>query len=425
MTDHEREVRRICAQHSQQNALSYIKTLDVDAAAKAALRRCVHERESENKSQQQSTTRCAELQCVSAEKILSYIMVASVMTAEQPMEKPAKMIESLSASRNTDDSKQLFVNMARLQAICGGLTSIKETSTAVRCWSKFATTFNIVKRGQEFPPTVSGLLAWSRIFAVKTTYANYMYKLALACEMAGLSKDCFHHPSIIRAKRTISSLQGPAKEKRGIRLELLERLVGLAHSDNDKLSVLLNLVSYCFLLRVPSEGLPLEIGQQCDLSGPLAGASQSCLVLMDDRIVLRLRKRKNRKEGSVLTRFCWCKQSKSTCPVHAISEIVKHMKLRHKPFQNISGSDCLALLRSRLRRLGVPFPYEYETKDFRRGHARDLVRKPGGTLKEVMEMGQWKSPAMLAYLDVHQIETEAILEAHIAESASENEDSAE
>ena len=86
----------------------------------------------------------------------------------------------------------------------------------------------------------------------------------------------------------------------------------------------------------------------------------------------------------------------------------------------MSSNQCLASLRSRLKRLSVPFADSYETKDFRRGHARDLVRKPGSTLRNVMEMGQWKSPALLAYLYIEEIEAEAVVEAHIAESGSES-----
>ena len=81
----------------------------------------------------------------------------------------------------------------------------------------------------------------------------------------------------------------------------------------------------------------------------------------------------------------------------------------------------LKLLRARLNRLDVPFHESYETKDFRRGHARDLARKPNTTLKEIMQMGQWRSSALLKYLDLDEIETECVVEAHIAESESDGE----
>ena len=100
---------------------------------------------------------------------------------------------------------------------------------------------------------------------------------------------------------------------------------------------------------------------------------------------------------------------------------MKDLPLRTNLFKGVSGSDCLALLRTRLAKTGTPFALSYETKDFRRGDARDLVRKPGSTLREVMDMGQWKSHACQAYLDVDEIEAEAIIEAHILESDSDEE----
>ena len=58
-----------------------------------------------------------------------------------------------------------------------------------------AVAMNLVEVGAELPPSVAGLLAWSRIFSVKSTSSSYMSKLALACEIVGVSKDIFTiHP---------------------------------------------------------------------------------------------------------------------------------------------------------------------------------------------------------------------------------------
>ena len=48
-------------------------------------------------------------------------------------------------------------------------------------------------------------------------------------------------------------------------------------------------------------------------------------------------------------------------------------------------------------------------------------RRPSLTLKQIMEMGQWKSRAIEAYLDMDEIEAEALVEAHIQESGSDDE----
>ena len=68
--------------------------------------------------------------------------------------------------------------------------------------------------------------------------------------------------------------------------------------------------------------------------------------------------------------------------------------------------------------LQVPDAGLYRTHDFRRGHARDL-QLGGATLGEILAAGQWSSPAFLKYLDMMQLETEAVVEAHLDESDDE------
>ena len=63
----------------------------------------------------------------------------------------------------------------------------------------------------------------------------------------------------------------------------------------------------------------------------------------------------------------------------------------------------------------------YRTHDFRRGHARDL-QASGASLVEILQAGQWKSPAFLNYLDVNSLESEAVLQAHLEESSDSDDD---
>ena len=49
--------------------------------------------------------------------------------------------------------------------------------------------------------------------------------------------------------------------------------------------------------------------------------------------------------------------------------------------------------------LGIPDAEKYILQDFRKGHAGD-IRARGGTLREILEAGEWRSPAFLRYFDV-------------------------
>ena len=51
-------------------------------------------------------------------------------------------------------------------------------------------------------------------------------------------------------------------------------------------------------------------------------------------------------------------------------------------------------------------------------HLRFSVGTP---LWKILEAGEWRSPAFLSYLDVHGLETELVVQAHLAESGSDDE----
>ena len=66
----------------------------------------------------------------------------------------------------------------------------------------------------------------------------------------------------------------------------------------------------------------------------------------------------------------------------------------------------------------VPDCEQHRRQYLRRGHARDLQIRGAG-LAEILDAGQWPSPAFLKYLDVHALEASAVLEAHMDESSDD------
>ena len=90
------------------------------------------------------------------------------------------------------------------------------------------------------------------------------------------------------------------------------------------------------------------------------------------------------------------------------------------PFEAFDAKSALSILRGWLQHLGIPDALAYRTHDIRRGHARDLM-KGGARLHEILAAGDWKSAAFLKYLDSVELESGATLEAHVAESSSDDE----
>ena len=134
---------------------------------------------------------------------------------------------------------------------------------------------------------------------------------------------------------------------------------------SQKLFAMLWLVAYTFLLRVPSEGLPMSRGEAGDEDG------QSVLWLRDNILFLKLKRRKNRQRGSLLSRACTCAASELMCPVHVLWHgFFMHLPVGAQPWASVSPSDARRELRRTLEFLRVPDADMYGTHDFRRGHAK-------------------------------------------------------
>ena len=44
----------------------------------------------------------------------------------------------------------------------------------------------------------------------------------------------------------------------------------------------------------------------------------------------------------------------------------------------------------------------------------------GASLFEILEAGEWRSPAFMKYLDYHRLEADVVVQAHVDESDDEN-----
>ena len=78
----------------------------------------------------------------------------------------------------------------------------------------------------------------------------------MVCELQGIDTRVFGAPELRRARTALKKREGPSRVKQFIVQELTRRLVNLAAIDGDYRSAILYLVTYAFLLRMPSEALP-------------------------------------------------------------------------------------------------------------------------------------------------------------------------
>ena len=269
----------------------------------------------------------------------------------------------------------------------------------------------------DLPPKVNELLAWSTLFRCKKTFSNYLNYVRLGCELQSVDSSVFDNPMLQRAKRSIEK-KGKyiARGQMFLRMNDVRDLLTLADGITPwRPLAMLFLASYIFLLRVPSEGLPITVNSNgiCD--------GHAVISFNKDELVLNLKSRKNRQHGSSLRRGCWCQKCKATCPVHVLGAWFKSLPPGQRPFANINQKLALSELRRWLRILEVPGADKYKLHDFRRGHGRDL-QASGSNLATILAAGEWKSPAFLCYLDRVELENEAVAEAHFQAHLDESSD---
>ena len=317
------------------------------------------------------------------------------------------------------EAKRAWVDKARTASLLGSCPdSHKSFNSGTKAWAAFACEALQLK-GKEFPPPLDGLLAWSALFRHHKTFSNYLGYVRLGCHVLGVSDEVFRSPELKRAKVAVRKNGGfNARARMFLGHEMIRRIVALANPSSavEWSLAMMFLATYIFLLRLPSEALPMTVG------GIGCGQGrQSVISLESDELCLRLAKRKNLPSGSVIRRTCWCSFCVITCPVHTLWKFCEEQGKGAQPFVEFKDGFALRSLRCILKRLSVPEAGVYRTHDIRRGHAQDLLVR-GASLAEILRAGQWKSPAFLVYLDLETLEKGAVVEAHRDESSSDDED---
>ena len=182
-----------------------------------------------------------------------------------------------------------------------------------------------------------------------------------------------------------------------------------------RLHALLFLLAYSFLLRVPSEALPMVVGKlgaQCE--------SKSVLYLGDENtLALELKARRNKPQGSKLIRKCCCSKHPKSCALCLIKPLLQKAELGTSMFPGISPGKAVQRLRQLLFAIDVKDAGAYRPHDLRRGHAEDL-RLEGAPLWRILAAGEWRSAAFQAYLGFHKLDIEEALHGVLDEESDDD-----
>lgn len=175
-----------------------------------------------------------------------------------------------------------------------------------------------------------------------------------------------------------------------------------------------------FLLRVASEGLRVHVGCDADVVA-LPEHAAACLWISERRQAagLRLKKRKHRPEGSMLWRHCTCNVRPALCAYHAVARLVKD-KSPGDLLWDVSAAEVLSTARRLATLARVEDAGRLTLKAFRASKASNMI-SAGEPLKTVLTWGEWRSRAVLNYIDENAVEQAALLEATLIASDDEGE----
>ena len=164
-------------------------------------------------------------------------------------------------------------------------------------------------------------------------------------------------------------------------------------SEGDEAAAMMYLTAYSFMVRVPSESLPMIAGG--DPSKPLVQGTHSAIAVVDNEIILLLARRTNLPDGSIIRRDCTCSKPRQMCPVHVLGPSLQAIAGRGQgPFSNISPCFARSELKRRDGLAGCLDSKLYTLQELRRGHAQDIIEN-GGNLQRISSAGQWSSNAFL------------------------------
>ena len=168
---------------------------------------------------------------------------------------PRTTIAGIADGLLTEQDRLAWAAKARIHAIVGGCqASLPSVKSGLRCYSAFARRV-LHKSGLGLPPTIDDLLAFSGCFRSAGTFSNYLSYVKVGCLLIGAETSAFYDTALKRAKRSIEKRFGfKQRPKMFVQQNRIKDIMVLCDVEDVDLSWgMLFLVTYVFLLRLPSE----------------------------------------------------------------------------------------------------------------------------------------------------------------------------
>ena len=338
---------------------------------------------------------------------------------------PMKAVKQLTSAKESGvDVNGVLDNLAVEALEETNFKSFKSLASGIKCWHFFALLLGYME-ACTLPPLHDGdVIRYISIFRCGGTAANYIGYLSWACRRMRLSMDwkteAVSHALAGVKKRTARLSAGTLYRKFVMTEALLIQLVSLARGLGESSWANRFVIAFDFLLRVQSELCHMYAGCDKDASTLAEGVCAALWICKRRRVAyLRLRRRKNRPNGSLLSRSCTCAACPALCSFCAVAEETARVNPGDELW-HVSAHEFLKMLRRYLVLLLCKEAERATLKCFRAGKACCLAAA-GTDIKIILELGEWRSKAVMSYLSSEAIDEMQVLRCSLEESDSENE----
>ena len=228
--------------------------------------------------------------------------------------------------------------------------SLKSVASGIQRYASFCDLIQV----DYFPPAPETILRWSTLFAPGRTFGHYLAHVSKACQLMNVSTSWIT-PAIRGVANGLANAQDVSfRFDNFVQKELLTRLIRF-ETLSTEIGRLFYL-SYLFLLRVPSEGIPIRRAALTDII--LTKSPQSTMALMGirfidklPRLILKLKKRKLNKTGVKMTRPCFRDGEglvpQGLCPIHDFWPLVQRSIMPgNELFPTLRGKNINRILKS-------------------------------------------------------------------------------
>ena len=284
-------------------------------------------------------------------------------------------------------------------------------ASGLRAWGKFC----VLLGEAHFPVNPSRVVQFACVCRDAGTFGQYLSHIKLGCELTLHPTDWWGDHRLRRARDGIKKgsfvFKGP---KLGVSGEMLLALV--ANAGIWIPERFFCVLSWVFLLRARSEASALTRARPSVLSDRFNPVPVNGIGVVGDRLVIRLRSRKNKVDGDTIVRSCVCaggadvsaRVPSTVCPVRVLWPwIESRCEVGDRLFSDNIANRAQSWLQVALSVRGVACFSKYTLHSLRRGAAQALVEKGGG-LATLLKAGSWRSSAFKTYLDFMGLEDSVV-----------------